>query len=173
MTRIGCFHYAAGAVLTTPATPAVRAILAAAMAAAALSLMGCIGDSGGESAIAAHRAQWRKQEPEAYSYTVTRNCHCLGGPIRVIASRDSALSVSELRELTVFPLPEGAPLDKREYSIEALFDQVESMVGRRHTSHSLSFDGTYGYPDSFAYDESETMADDEYGLTISDFTVLP
>ena len=150
-----------------------RGIPAAAMALTALSFMGCVGDSGGESPIQDRRGQWRKREPASYSYTVTRNCHCLGGPVQVIASRDSVLSARESRESTLSPFPEVAPLDKREYSIEAVFDEVEARVNRPHDSHSLSFDGTYGYPDSFAYDESRTMADDEYGLTITDFTAIP
>lgn len=141
-------------------------------ASAALSLAGCIQNSGGESSIRGHRALWRKQEPELYSYTVRRSCHCLGGPVQVIASRDSVLSVHESED-GVMPYPAGMLTDKKQdFSIEAAFDEVDAMVNRPHASHSISFDGNYGYPDSFDYDESLNGADDEFGLTIADFTVL-
>jgi hypothetical protein len=74
----------------------------------------------------------------------------------VVASRDSVLSVQELPEGGRSSFPDGMLVDKKQdFSIEAVFDEVESMVNRRHASHSLSFDGTYGYPDSFAYDGND------------------
>lgn len=116
------------------------------------------------------RMQWDRSEPEAYAYTVRRYCFCAGGPVYVIANRDSVVSAEADAGSRGF---QGGIPDKQAYSIDSLFAEVQSVAGRNFHSRSFSFDATYGFPDSVAIDFELLLADEEYSLVIDGFRVLP
>lgn len=119
--------------------------------------------------LTAPRMRWEENEPAAYAYTVSRHCFCAGGPVHVVADRDSVVSaVAEPGR----GLPEILP-DIQIYSMDSLFAEVQSASARDAHSRRLSFDATYGFPDSVAIDFSAQMADEEYSLVITDFRILP
>lgn len=145
----------------------IEILLPAALA--ALSLTGCIGDPEAPD-LDAPRALWGRMEPVSYGYTVRHTCFCVGGPVYVVADRDSVLTAkmegpAPGDTLTDVPSPQ-------DYSMEALFDEVEERLQRRHDSHRVSFDPAYGFPADIYIDFEKGVADEEYGLVITDFRPL-
>lgn len=143
--------------------------LMGAAAFAVCALAGCIGDpgpAGGPVDMSGARALWRSREPALYAYTATYTCFCLIGPVHVLAGRDSVLTAQEAS------IPPGTLTDaahKQHYAIDSLLAEVGALLDRDHDSHRVSFDKTYGFPDTVYIDFDRQMADEEYGLRITDF----
>lgn len=146
-----------------------KSVSAAGLVACLIGLQGglqsCISDAP-SSPLGNAEADWRRSEPDTYAYTVTHVCFCPGGPVEVMANRDSVLSVQAL--------PGGRGIldpsrDKRGYAIDSLIREVRANLDRKHDSHTLHFDKTYGFPDSVFIDFDNHATDEEYGLIISDF----
>lgn len=137
-------------------------------------LTGCLGEPDSPD-IKGPRARWRDQEPALYAYTVEHTCFCKVGPVHVMASRESVLVAQKTSRGLDSPVPAGAPENvaaKQDYSIEALFDEVESQLRRKHDGHGITYDKIYGFPAEVRIDFEKRAADEEYGLVISDFRAV-
>ena len=115
---------------------------------------------------------WKKQPPAAYSFTYTRSCFCLpedNGPFRVTVEHGVVTSA-------LYRTTEGdtvaAAGSLQSYALDSIWNVVNGYRARPYHSLFVHHDSTWGYPDSFFVDQSLLMQDDEYGVTITDFTVL-
>jgi len=115
---------------------------------------------------------WKKPPPAAYSFTYTRSCFCMPadiGPFWVTV--ENGLVTSALYRTTEGDTVAAAG-SVQSYALDSIWQQVNNFIGRPHHDFFLRSNPTWGFPDSFFVDQSLMMADDEYGVTVKDFTVL-
>ena len=128
----------------------------------------------GQDRQAEGRALWESQGITSYRFTVSRNCFCLiRGPV-VIEVRDGKV-VSIIDQETGQPEVDGFALSEiyaEAATIDLLFELIERAEAEGAALVRVSFDDTYGYPTEIYIDESEMMADEEIGYTITEFEVL-
>ena len=134
----------------------------------------CVSDAGSgprtsSREIAAAKALWRANRPAHYAYTVRMSCFCPIDTVLVAAAGDSVLSAISTRGRPVDG-PDPIP-NPQEYSIEALFDDLETMEKSRPDKLYCRFDPKYGFPDSVSYDGDTRAIDDELTQTVFDFRV--
>jgi hypothetical protein len=147
--------------------------LMAALALAGFGLSGCMNDSGNDKAsgidLNASRSKWTVSEPAEYTYTIHRYCECSPAKVLVRANRDSVISAELPAENLATPttLP-----DRQGFSIEAVFSELGKALDRDSDSRKVSFNGTFGFPDTVEIDFDKGMADEELFLRITDFTVV-
>ncbi|MBL6654792.1 MAG: hypothetical protein ISP61_01955 [Flavobacteriaceae bacterium] len=58
------------------------------------------------------------------------------------------------------------------YSINSLFNFIESKLNENPEFYEINYNKEYGYPESIYFDMSEMIADEEIGYYISDFKIL-
>jgi hypothetical protein len=134
----------------------------------ALVLLSSCG-GGGETApmreLNAHRARWEALGLRSYEYTIRRSCFCrpeTTGPFRVTV-RDGVSTITTRHSAD----------DHDIASVDALFDRIEEGLSAPEAQATLTFDPERGYPISVFIDPYPTMADDEFGYTITEFAPLP
>ncbi|MEO7423781.1 MAG: DUF6174 domain-containing protein [Fibrobacteria bacterium] len=146
--------------------------LGPALGLAAAIFQGCLGDTTGptrtwDGIVAAEK--WRRSEPDLYSYTVSYLGFWSGGPVHVVANRDSVLSA----EADTAGLGGSAVItDKQKYSIDSLMTEVAAQSASRHDSENIHYHQTYGFPESAYIDWKDRELDGGFGLIISDFAPI-
>ena len=58
------------------------------------------------------------------------------------------------------------------YSINSLFNFIESKLNENPEFYEINYNKEYGYPESIYFDMSKRIADEEIGYYISDFKIL-
>jgi hypothetical protein len=58
------------------------------------------------------------------------------------------------------------------YSINSLFNFIESKLNENPEFYEINYNKEYGYPESIYFDMSKMIADEEIGYYISDFKIL-
>ena len=58
------------------------------------------------------------------------------------------------------------------YSINSLFNFIESKLNENPEFYEINYNKEYGYPESIYFDISTMIADEEIGYYISDFKIL-
>jgi hypothetical protein len=120
------------------------------------------------------RALWESQGITSYRFAVSRNCFCLvRGPV-VIEVRDGKM-VSIVDVETGKSVVDGFALSEifaEAATIDLLFERIERAEAEGAALVRVSFDEMYGYPTEIYIDESELMADEEIGYTVSEFEIL-
>lgn len=149
---------------------------AAALVASSLVLGGCASDRATGPTIEtaddrdASREQyrlalvhWRRSGPDAYTYTLRRNCFCIDvvrAPARVTVRDGVVVSAEGL---------DGSPVDGSNYlSVDQLFDLIASAFEDEAYEVRVSYDPELGYPRSVWIDASPQIADEEQGFEASD-----
>jgi hypothetical protein len=117
--------------------------------AVALFTIGCGGSSTGpEQRLAAARAQWNVQGPDAYSMVVTKSCECLPGmtgPVRVTVRN----GVVESRRYVDSGLDVPAELAAGFPSVEEMFAMIDDALREGITPHEIRYH-PLGYPTRLA-----------------------
>lgn len=111
------------------------------------------------------RLAWTANRPEAYEITYSLACECDGGPwfIRV----EGAETVASGR---VGPeLGGDVPYD----SIDAIFSEIEATIGQNEFPVDVEYDGDFGYPRSYIFNEPELPVDGGFILTVTAFEANP
>ncbi len=115
---------------------------------------------------------WKREPPAAYAFTYTRQCFCLAesaGPFFVTQHGDSVTQVLRRTEIgdTV-----AVTASLQSYALDSLWADVNQQLSKLYAHAFLRRDSTWGFPDSFYVDPYINLADDENGLTITNFRDL-
>jgi hypothetical protein len=153
----------------TPERDRFRAFRAAVpFLAAATLLPACTDDSGtgvDPDLVHAAAARWNEKEPASYAYTLRYDCFCAYNLVHVTANRDSVVSAYSIQgkdSSLVTQHPQA-------FSIDSLFAGLEDLPRGRS---SVTFDGTYGFPERVEVEAEKMVVDGGYIRTISDFRPL-
>jgi hypothetical protein len=135
--------------------------------AAGCNLFGAGGPGSAAAELSSHLAQWQAGGPNSYSYTITMACFCpFNEPYRVTVENNVTTAVTAA----------GAPVDAQQVSflpktIPAVFKLVSDNLDAAKLT--VRYDPTLGFPTSIDADPIANAVDDEFSMTITDFTPGP
>jgi hypothetical protein len=115
---------------------------------------------------------WTREPPAAYRFTFSRQCFCLPedvGPFVVTIENGAVLSARR----RVSGGDTAAAGSLQSYALDSIWAQANRALAEPYTHAFIRYDSVWGFPDSFFVDKVMIMADDEYGFTVRDFTILP
>ena len=121
-------------------------------------------------ALARGRAVWASRNVSNYRFTVRVVCFCPEIRNVVIEVRNGVV-VSRTYE------DDGTPVDSEflaQYdTVEKLFAVIQEAVDQKAVRLDAMYDPTFGYPKEAFIDISEQIADEEIGLSVRSFAVIP
>ena len=116
------------------------------------------------TAISPEHARWMKSRVSDYRYEFQPRCYCIQakrGPYTVVVKKNEIVSVN------------GQPYDPenmgRLFTIDGLFEMIESQRKRKPVLEEIEYDPQYGFPSSLYFDFVENIKDEEYGWYVSKF----
>jgi hypothetical protein len=125
----------------------------------------CGGDDDGDGGEAEGAfTLWRSKAPPAYTFIHERGCYCprdYTAPVRVVVENGQVTSAR-------FADGADAP-SERVVTIDDLHRDIDRWLDRQPAHFEAEFDETWGYPRSAQVDESRSIADDEYMLSVTCF----
>lgn len=114
---------------------------------------------------------YESHEPDAYSFTYSRSCgECdpqSVQPIRISVSNDHITSAVYVETEAAVPASVSANLK----TLRGLFDTVQRMIDDDAASVVVTYDVELGYPKTGSFDPIAEAVDDEWGFTVSQFTL--
>ena len=119
------------------------------------------------------RARWQSSRISHYSYKLRVGCFCA-------FTERMPLSI-EVKDGKVVSMTyrDGTPVSAAEqqifaqyHTIDALFDFTSQTIGKADEIKAV-YDPTYGFPATVQIDFIKQAADDELGLSVTDFQPLP
>lgn len=150
----------------------LRAALVAVVALALPVAAACDGGSrafGPEGAeLTRARQRWEATRPAAYAVTVRVSCFCLEAGRAVVHEVRGTALVARRDAAT------GAELPIDPYwaiTVDDLFARIAEARAAGADEVRVRYDAARGFPAELYVDRSVRMADEEYGVTLSDFTV--
>lgn len=136
-----------------------------------LSLFSC---DGGKREFLGHQEKWDALQDEDYSFDLSISCFCIQssyGPVTVVVKGDTVNAllnvntgldlIDETDSTLVF-----AKWKNLYPSIDGLFEVVESAIDDNADKLEVSYDETFGYPNSIDIDWYKNAVDDEIGYTV-------
>ncbi len=147
-----------------------RALIIFSLFAALLAACGWIGP---KSELDSNREKWTNQNVSHYRYDLQIGCFC--------AFRDKMPLTIEIKDgqiVSVTDATGAAPSDQemewyKEYiGIDKIFDYAQKATQEADKTE-ITYDPETGIPTQVSVDWMEQAADDEMGLTISNFEKLP
>lgn len=116
----------------------------------------------------AAKSKWEASGPGSYQYTIAWSCFCMTKSVVVEVNNGQVTNVT-----WADPSQTGAvDFPDRYGPMEQLFGDIQDAIDKNAARVTAQYDGTLGYPTSAFIDQSISMADEEYGWTISDFKAL-
>lgn len=113
-----------------------------------------------QAELTAARARWAANGPAAYEISYFVSCFCLGRPtVTVTVSNGTITDVVSSDGETVL----------RPRTVESMFDEIQENIDLPAQVVSASFDSDNGRPLSFSFDISLMIADEEYGVSVTEF----
>ncbi len=112
--------------------------------------------------------KWQDSDISNYSFTLQRNCFCLPDatrPVNIEVENGKVKSATFAD--TGEPLP--ASFDYNSLSVDDLFKQVGDELDSGAEQVDVKYDSVYGYPTSIFINQSDLIADEEVGFSISNF----
>lgn len=118
-----------------------------------------------------NREKWQSQGIEDYTFTLERSCFC---PEEVTKPVEITVRNGEVVAAKFADSGENLPLDHfNVMTIDSLFDVIEREINEKSASVNVQYDEATGRPVSIFVDQFKGAVDDEYGLTVSDFSTNP
>lgn len=120
------------------------------------------------------RQKWEAAGISHYRFNLDMVCFC--------AFRENMPLIIEVQDGEVISMQyeNGSEIDpasleffQRYETIEKVFAELEKAVGGEADKVTVSYDGTYGFPEQIDIDFVEEAIDDELSMTIFGFEVLP
>lgn len=108
--------------------------------------------------------RWDALEIKNYDFTYQKICFCrvdYTGPFNISVVDGKVFSVNGDTSLSARPM--YIP------TMDSLFLIVEQSLNGEYDSLSVKYDDIFGYPKSFYVDKSRSMADEEFGFSVSNF----
>jgi hypothetical protein len=141
--------------------------MAAILASVAAVMAGCGLGTGRVDGLAEARDRWSQADVSNYRFELTNLCFCTEeavGPF-VVTVRDGEV-VEATREDG--PLTDRAP--QYLFTVEQMFAQIDEWRGFDEVT--ATFDAELGFPTEIQADEDGATEDDQFVVTVDDFTVL-
>ena len=119
-----------------------------------------------QAALNLNQAKWANLGLSDYRFTVGRVCFCpVEEEIVVIVNNDEVSSA--------FFTPSGQMLDNdrvaRTRTIDDYFALIQRGIDEEFETLIVTYDPTYGFPESISIDESFMIADEERSFRLRDF----
>lgn len=124
----------------------------------------------GEELVTA-RMKWSQHHQSSYSMTILRSCECtpqMTGPVRVIVENGQVVSRKYTHTGEAVPAAYASWFT----NVEGLFDRIAEIHAEDPDQIDVSYDATLGYPTGISVDFNKRMADDEFSLSVTDFSLL-
>jgi hypothetical protein len=120
------------------------------------------------------REKWDAAKISHYSFNLFIGCFCVytqDMPLIIEVKNGEVVSMKYQSGKEI----ESGNLDyfQRFATIEKIFDELKKDQGGEADKVTVEYDETYGFPKQVSIDFIEQAADDELGLTVSDFEKLP
>lgn len=113
-----------------------------------------------EQQLALARSSWKARGLRSYTFTVRKNCFC----------------PPEYTKSVTITVQNGAATNSPEHlksydTVEKLLDTIGTGLSSKADQVDMDF-ASDGWPRSFYIDQSRMIADEEFGVTVSDLTPL-
>ncbi len=128
--------------------------------------------SNAQQQLEANRKKWDSLDIDDYSFTLQRNCFCRGDAIRPI---NIEVRDGKIASATFADTGEAVPddLDFNKLTVNDLFKEVQQAIKGGAAQVDVTYDKQYGFPTSIYIDQSQQIADEEVGFTVSNFLPEP
>lgn len=124
-----------------------------------------------QSNSGSHRDLWESKNITSYSFEYNRGCFCAyRGPVVVVVKNSQITNI--LDPTTNQPFSPARSADWYE-TIDQIFDEIDELKAGKPQTLDVTYDPTYGFPNSINYNQSDMIADEEFNLTITNFKILP
>lgn len=114
---------------------------------------------------------WEANHLTDYNFTLQRNCFCpedRRGPVDIQVRKNATISII-FTESGVTANPDFfSDVD----TIDELFGVLKNAHMDKAVQVDVTYDATYGYPQSIYIDVSKEIADEEQGYTVSNLQVI-
>jgi hypothetical protein len=111
------------------------------------------------------RATWLATRPGSYAMTFRISCECDGGPWAIQVAGGETVMAARVGIEPGREAPYG--------SIEAIFDEIAATLDEGKIPVDVEYDGEFGYPRSYIFNEPELPVDGGFILTVTDFEPDP
>lgn len=110
--------------------------------------------------------KWLTANIDDYQITQQVSCYCMEEvtlPKVVVVRNGSIESVN------------GNSLTENDFNVKTIndfFNYIEDRIAEDPVVSEISYDPTYGFPNSIYFDMDDRIADEEIGFTLTDFIIL-
>lgn len=111
------------------------------------------------------RATWLATRPASYAITYGISCECDGGPWAIQVAGGEIVMAARVGIEPGREAPYG--------SVEAIFDEIEATLDEGRIPVDVEYDGEFGYPRSYIFNEPELPVDGGFILTVTAFEPDP
>ncbi len=121
--------------------------------------------------LATHRARWEGMGIDDYRFRYERSCFCpeaWRGPFDITVRNGEIVGATYADSGRPVPADLVRNLD----TIPALFDRIEQAIGSHAERIDVDFDPTTGIPTRLYIDQSSMIADEEIGISATNFQPL-
>lgn len=116
------------------------------------------------AALSPEHAKWMENRIRDYRYEFQPRCYCIQakrGPYTIVVRKNEIVSVN------------GQPYDPENmgklFTIDGLFEIIETQRKRKPVLEEIDYDPQYGFPSSLYFDFVADIKDEEYGWYVSKF----
>ncbi len=117
---------------------------------------------------------WQLNRPADYSYRIFKTCLCPAyerGPFKVTVRN---YNIADIQYLGARPLEiQSSMLSNANLQLDSLFGTMQQHFLQNPDKVLIDYDPEYGYPAEVSIDFIRTTTDDEVGIFISNFELLP
>jgi hypothetical protein len=140
----------------------------------ALILTAC--SSGAKSEFDRNQEKWQNAHVSHYRYSLFVGCFCPFAermPLNIEVKDGEALSITYADGTPISEADPQFDFFTRYGTMERLFSELEADLAGAADEVTVSYDPTYGFPQTANIDVIKEAADDELSLTVSGFEALP
>ena len=149
-------------------TASLRIVSCVLACATALSCRDGTGPGDRVAEVTLQRVRWTQQSVSDYAFVARYTCFCALGGVDVRVQVRGGTVVSRTLVSSGEPLPDAdAPSFP---AIDGFFDRLRDALDQPAAEVRVQYDPIYHYPSSVYIDYSRSVADEEFGFLISEFT---
>lgn len=119
-----------------------------------------------QDALDDNSQKWQDAAISHYQMVFRENCFCQTDTVHVeVMNGEVVTAYFETRTDT--PQEHNLPL-----TVEQFFTTIQYAIDKRFYKIDVQYNSDYGYPETIYFDPYRNAVDEEYGFTISEFTIL-
>ena len=113
-----------------------------------------------------NKTLWKKEKPSNYFFTVRPTCFCPDTKKRLVTIKNNKIE-------NVKYIPSNINLDakalKQEKAISGYFDFIQDAINKDADNIKVTYNKTYGYPETISIDYNKKVVDEEISYEITHF----